>query len=225
MRTANPLLLSVGIHLALAALMLGAFSAVHKTAPIAAEKTALKIVMQPPASEYTLRPIARPQADPLPKVQPVPIPSVPQPIVQVKQPAAVPSKSSAVAPQQIAPALSTPAATSKISDSASVTAPKASPLPIAKESYEEENLGRIRSILMERLVYPKNAVRLKQQGEAIVTFTLETTREVSHITITKSSGFELLDDAAKNLILTSAGEFPKPAKAVRISLPVAYKLR
>lgn len=94
-----------------------------------------------------------------------------------------------------------------------------------QERYEEENLGRIRSILMERLTYPRNALRLKQEGEATVTFTFESDREVSQIAISKSSGFDLLDEAAKNLIITSASEFPKPSKTVRISVPIAYKLR
>ena len=108
-----------------------------------------------------------------------------------------------------------------------VAAPKAPPPPPPKvqENYEEENLGRIRSILAERLKYPKNALRLKQQGETTVTFTLGTDRSVSQITITKSSEFELLDEAARALIESSASEFPKPSKSVRISVPIAYKIR
>lgn len=191
---------------------------IHKTLPTAPEKIALKILMQSSASEAAI-PAVRPQS------QSLPIPKVPQTITQVKNSPLVPSKPAIAVPQQSVPALSVPTAPYKASEAIPVAVPKVSPPPIAKENYEEENLGRIRSILMERLTYPKNAMRLKQQGEATVTFTLETTREVSQISITKSSGFELLDNAAKNLIESSASEFPKPSKTVRISVPVAYKLR
>ncbi len=226
MHTANPFLLSVGIHLTLAALIIGALSVVYKTVPIAPEKIALKILMQPPMYEASV-PMAQPKQQPLQKnIQSAPIPVVSRVMPQTKKPALEQTKPIATVPQQSIPVFTAPAVTSKIPDAIPATVPKASPpQPTKAENCEEENLGRIRTILMERLTYPKNALRLKQQGEAIVTFTLESNREVSHISISKSSDFELLDDAAKNLIIHSASEFPKPSKAVQISVPISYKLR
>lgn len=103
--------------------------------------------------------------------------------------------------------------------------PPAPPPPNAQANYEEENLARIRTILAERLTYPKNALRLRQQGEVIVSFMLSPEKEITGLTIAKSSEFELLDDAARRLIETSASEFPKPAKTVKITVPIGYKIR
>lgn len=198
---------------------------IHKTVPIVPERISLKILMHPEAASETKISVAKPLPQPLQKsLQPVPQPKVPQVLPQPKKPPLEQSTITALPQKSIPTAVP---ATPKASEAIPAVAVKAS-APVAQksqETYEEENLGRIRTILMERLTYPKNALRLKQQGEATVTFTLETTREVSQITISKSSGFELLDDAARNLIQSSAGEFPKPSKSVRISVPIAYKLR
>lgn len=101
------------------------------------------------------------------------------------------------------------------------------PLPPVnvQAEYEEENLGRIRTLLAERLKYPKNALRLKQQGDVLITFTLSPSGGVSAIAIAKSSDFGMLDDAARTLIESTAPLFPKPSKNIRISLPIEYKIR
>lgn len=226
MRSPHPFLLSVGIHLSLAALIIGALSVVHKALPTADEKVTLKLLLNSPESIPAI-PIVQPSL-PIPKtVEPLiaPKPKQPQTPVPAKTPALVQSKPTAVAPQTapaIAPAIKAPETTAQTTPKAPPPPP---PPPKAEENYADENLGRIRSILAERLKYPKNALRLKQQGETIVTFTLETNRDVSNIVITQSSGFELLDEAAKNLIESSANLFPKPSKAVRISVPIDYKIR
>ncbi|ADR32755.1 TonB family protein [Sulfuricurvum kujiense DSM 16994] len=229
MRSANSFFISVGIHLSLAALMIGTLSAVRKNTPAAEEKMVLNLLTQTPAPKFP-EPVAKPQ----PPVQP----KVPLPAVKPPEARPVPQPKKTVT-EQSKPFMNTPVQTAPLAPNVSSVPParvteqpiqpqaiKAVP-PAQKqqERYEEENLGRIRSILMERLTYPKNALRLKQEGEATVTFTFEPDREVSQISITKSSGFDLLDEAAKNLIISSASEFPKPSKTVRISVPIAYKLR
>lgn len=209
--------------------MIGTLSAVRKNTPAAEKKIVLNLLTQTPAPKFS-EPVVKPQ----PPVQPkVPLPAVkPQearPVPQPKKTVTEQSKPIMNIPVQTAPLVpnvpSVPLARvteQPIQPQATKAGP---PAQKQQERYEEENLGRIRSILMERLTYPKNALRLKQEGEATVTFTFETDREVSHISITKSSGFDLLDEAAKNLIISSASEFPKPSKTVRISVPIAYKLR
>lgn len=188
----------------------------------------LNLLTQTPVSKFP-ESVAKPQ----PLVQPkVPLPAVPpeaRPVPQPKKTVTEQSKPLMNIPVQtapLAPNVSSVSLAKSIEQPSQPLVTKAAP-PAQKqqEHYEEENLGRIRSILMERLTYPKNALRLKQEGEATVTFTFETDREVSQISISKSSGFELLDEAAKKLILSSAAEFPKPSKTVRISVPIAYKLR
>jgi protein TonB len=221
-RTPHPFLLSVGIHLTLAALIIGAVSVIHKTLPVITETTSLKVLLHTPESVLSI-PIKSPE--PIQKKEepiPLPKPKQIQTPTPIKTPVLVQSKPIPVAPQT-APTISPSVKAPEITAQAVPKAPP--PPPKVEENYAEENLGRIRTILAERLKYPKNAVRLKQQGETIVTFTLDTNREVSNITITQSSEFELLDDAAKKLIESSASLFPKPTKSVRISVPIAYKLR
>lgn len=229
MRHANSFFISLGVHLSLAALMVGALSAVHKSAPVIEEKIALNLLAAEPTTSESPIPVLRPEPAVPPKVlQPTVKPQTPQIVSQPKQTVTEQIKPLMNPQMQTAPAASALAVPSaKVPEQPTQPpAAKAAPsTPKPQEHYEDENLGRIRTILMEKLVYPKNAQRLKQQGEAVVTFTLEPNREVSQITITKSSGFDLLDDAAKTLIETSASEFPKPQKSVRISLPIAYKLR
>ncbi len=221
MRFTNPFFLSVSIHLSLITLVIGALSVVQKTIPIPSQKVPIKILINIPESAPQVRIIPQHSKSIQQPVEPSPEPNQPQIPKPLITQVLVPSKPTITAPQPMPQPVSVP----KAVEPTPIAPPKVSPPPKVEENYAEENLGRIRTILSERLKYPKNALRLKQQGESIVTFTLETDREVSQITITQSSGFELLDDAAKELIEISASEFPKPKKSVRISVPIAYKLR
>lgn len=203
---------------------------VHKKEPQIEEKISLKILPHPSTPEQ-IRPIQPPPVAPKP---PLPSPA-PKPIQQqVTTPPKTPmmSEIKPMKPMQVSP---TPVITpspvvSKIPEATPVVSvakapPIPPPAPKAAEHYEEENLGKIRNLLADRLKYPKNALRLKQQGEASIAFTLNPDRTVSQISITQSSGFEILDDAARTLIEATASEFPKPSKPVRINVPIAYKLR
>lgn len=196
---------------------------VHKALPVVPVITTLKVLLYTPESLLSVPIIKSPE--PIQKKEepiPFPKPKQIQTSTPIKTPVLVQSKPIPIAPQTT-PTLTPTAKAPEITAQAAPKAPP--PPPKVEENYTEENLGRIRTILAERLKYPKNALRLKQQGETTVTFTLDTNRDVSQITITQSSGFELLDDAAEKLIESSASLFPKPAKSVRISVPIAYKLR
>lgn len=228
MRTTNPFLISVGIHLALFALSIGALSVLYKTVPMAPEKIKLKLLIPPSQTDVAVPPVPLQPQQPITKTVATPVhtPKPEQPsVITPPKPTVLPQKTPVAPTIQPSAPVSVPIPVAKPVETIPVAAPKAPPPPKVQETYEEENLGKIRSILAERLKYPKNALRLKQQGEAIVTFTLGTDRSVSQITITKSSEFELLDEAARDLIESSASEFPKPSKSVRISVPIAYKLR
>lgn len=227
MRTTNPFLISVGIHLTLFALSIGALSVLHKTMPIPVEKIKLKILIPTSEPEVSAPPTPiQPQQPVMKAVVPAPVPETQKPrVITPPKPSVIP-QNAPVAPMFQPPVpVATPTSVVKTAEVIPAAVPKAPPPPKVQENYEEENLGRIRSILADRLKYPKNALRLKQQGESTVTFTLGTDRTVSQITISQSSGFELLDEAARSLIESSASEFPKPSKSVRISVPIAYKLR
>ena len=222
MRTANPFILSVGIHLALAALLIGVLSAVQKIVPTVPEKTILKILLQPSVSSVSAPSVQQPKPEPIEPQKP--LFEQPRKVETLTPRVTMESKPNIPTPSIASKPEAMPLAVSKVAEISPTIIPKASP-PKVEENYEEENFGRIRTILAERLKYPKNALRLKQQGETMVTFTLGNNREISQITISQSSGFELLDDAAKDLIESAATEFPKPKKTVRITVPIAYRLR
>lgn len=199
----------------------------HKTMPIPVEKIKLKILIPTSEPEVSAPPTPiQPQQPVMKAVVPAPVPETQKPrVITPPKPSVIP-QNAPVAPMFQPPvSVAAPTSVVKTAEVIPTAVPKAPPPPKVQENYEEENLGRIRSILADRLKYPKNALRLKQQGESTVTFTLGTDRTVSQITISQSSGFELLDEAARSLIESSASEFPKPSKSVRISVPIAYKLR
>ncbi|MGD9655962.1 MAG: TonB family protein [Sulfuricurvum sp.] len=175
-----------------------------------------KPVIQSVKASLTPQPTIKPK--PIQKI--VPAPAMPSTVKPSIQPNPVPTP---VVSQPAAAPTSVATAKTAESDAPKKTAPP--PPPKVEENYEDNHLGEIRSILAERLKYPKNARRLNQQGEVSVTFTLSQNGEVSQIAITKSSGFDLLDEAARTLITAASPEFPKPSKSVRITVPISYTLR
>lgn len=222
---------SLSIHAILIALGAGAYYSANKPEPKPV-KIPIKLLDYTVDNSAVLsdaKPIIPPKAVPVQTISHVPKtplndskqndPVVIQPPKPPAPTAAEPSPApTASAPKTQQPVPETPRI---------VPQPPAIPAPPVnvQARYEEENLGLIRTILSERLVYPKNALRLHQQGDVIVSFMLSPEKEITGLTITKSSEFELLDDAARRLIETSASEFPKPAKTVKITVPIGYKIR
>ena len=183
-----------------------------------------EIPTPPPAQPET-----PPSLEPTPeKIEPLPIPhpdvSKPKPVASVKpSPAPEQTRSEPTKPAVPAPS---PASSAQPATPANVEpSPKPSPAVNVQAQYEEENLAKIRAILAARLTYPKNALRLHQQGEVTASFNLTPSGEVTNLSISRSSEFDLLDSAALKLIETSASEFPKPSKTVRITVPILYKIR
>ena len=81
----------------------------------------------------------------------------------------------------------------------------------------------------ERLkTYPKNAKRLNQEGEVIVHFVILSDGTITDISLQKSSGFGMLDEAAVKLITTLAKLKPIPKELSMdkydITLPIDYSL-
>lgn len=191
------------------------------TLPSAEKRVAVSLRTYAPQSASAQPAPAVPAAQPQPS-KPLAVPKVPE------RPSPVQTKS-AVTAAVAAPAVPTPPTPAlKAAPPAAVPESvrkevKAAPPP--EKNYEEENLGQIRTILAQRLKYPKNALRLKQQGEVKLTFTLHPSKEVSALCVIQSSGFEMLDNAARDLILSTAHEFPKPSKPVQITVPIGYKIR
>ncbi|WP_298690483.1 energy transducer TonB [uncultured Sulfuricurvum sp.] len=223
------LLLSVGIHFTLIVSAIVLANIVHTPLPQSEKELILKVLLSPVAQKHEVTPVQPPvpaKKEPQPTIKPkpiqkiVPAPAMPSTVKPSIQPNPVPTP---VVSQPAAAPTSVATAKTAESDTPKKTAPP--PPPKVEENYEDNHLGEIRSILAERLKYPKNARRLNQQGEVSVTFTLSQNGEVSQIAITKSSGFDLLDEAARTLITAASPEFPKPSKSVRITVPISYTLR
>lgn len=213
---------SLAIHLLIAAAGWSAYQA-FKTPPPVETRLSLSLASYTPlrteaiAQNPTVTPPPKPQETPTIPKQPTTQPSIAAKVMSAAVPApAKPLQSAASVTPSPAPIVA-PAVRQEVK--------AAPPPPPTEEKYEEENIAKIRAILAERLKYPKNALRLKQQGEVKVTFTLTPSREVGALSVTQSSGFEMLDEAACDLIETSASEFPKPQKSVRITVPIGYKIR
>lgn len=217
------LLLSVGIHFTLIVSAIVLANIVRTPLPQSEKELILKVLLSPVAQKPEVTPVQPPvpaKKEPRPIQKIVPAPSMPSTVKPSIQPNPVPTP---VVSQPAAAPTSVATAKTAESDAPKKTAPP--PPPKVEENYEDNHLGEIRSILAERLKYPKNARRLNQQGEVSVTFTLSQNGEVSQIAITKSSGFDLLDEAARTLITAASPEFPKPSKSVRITVPISYTLR
>lgn len=112
----------------------------------------------------------------------------------------------------------------KITPQVPLTQPLTPPINV-EEQYLDDHLSTIRDILVKYRKYPSQAVRLKQEGSVKVTFRLKQNGEVEDVRLVGSSGFEILDEDALNLIQKSAEYFPKPPKTVRITVPLNYTLK
>lgn len=169
-------------------------------------------------------PKVSPQKTPLTKsATPTPIsakPAVPVPVL----PATVPSPTKPTTVVQAAPSVEIPK-TAPLPKAAAIPAPPQSPPPNIEKEFLNAHLGEIRALLIQNLKYPRNAQRLKMQGEVRVSFRLKSDGSVENVEVSQSSGFEILDEDAKALIKNTAPQFPKPSKNISLSVPLAYLLR
>jgi protein TonB len=89
--------------------------------------------------------------------------------------------------------------------------------------YARRNYTYIQRRIRDRLVYPSPARRAGIQGVAEITFTIHENGRVSAVTVQKSSGSAVLDDAAVEAVLAAA-PFPRPPAPARLAIPVSFRL-
>ncbi|MDD2267619.1 energy transducer TonB [Sulfuricurvum sp.] len=227
MRTTQPFILSVGIHIALITLFFGGISVLRKQEPIFVEKIALKILSQPSTQPVT--PLVQPKKSVPEPPKPTAVPKSVQPHV-VTPPKIQPAvENTAPVPKAVIPAPQPPVpviAKASLSEPTEVKVPAAQPKEQPpkhqKEEYVYAHADKVQEILNQRKVFPKIARNLKQSGEVIIAFDFTPSGEANNIRIVKSSGFESLDDAAKELIKSSASLFPKPRENVPVTVPIEY---
>jgi protein TonB len=77
--------------------------------------------------------------------------------------------------------------------------------------------------------YPRRAVRLRQEGEVVVGFTIRRDGVIDELHIIESSGSTLLDKSARATVEKTSGQLPFPEELERrqwqFTIPINYSLR
>jgi protein TonB len=94
---------------------------------------------------------------------------------------------------------------------------------LARE-YVRRNFDYISRRVRSKLVYPAQARRTGLDGAVEVLFTLNIDGSVSGVSVKKSSGSEMLDEAATAAI-KSAAPFRAPPVSTKLLIPVVFNLR
>ena len=155
---------------------------------------------------------------PLPKPEPRPEPKIeskvePKPAITAPAPTATP-----------APVVNTNLAANNKSI-ASAPAQKVAQELNLSNAQSDEDFSKVIAAVKKHKNYPNNARRMKHQGVVEVRFLLKTDGSIDEIKVTKSSGFESLDNGALENVKKASSEFPKPKEARYLRFPIAFTLR
>lgn len=222
MRTKRSFFLSIFLH---AGIITGAV-ALSALSQEKEEEVVLELVLSEPVSSNEEQLVVKQTVSVPQRIQPTQ-PNIAtmvssDPIVKAQKPDPKVEKEVVLPPQ--------PVAVAQVTQNESKVVPISKPMPPispvdAEEQYLDDHLSTIRDILVKYRKYPSQALRLKQEGAVKVTFRLKQNGDVEDIRVVGSSGYEILDDDAMALIQKSAEYFPKPPKAVRITVPLNYALK
>lgn len=184
---------------------------VQKTLLSSPEKIKFKVLLhsQEPQSDTPLIQSVHPIKK---TVQPIPQPIHSPTPPPVKTSPLVANKPTQIS-QQPAPSIAPSTPVTK-AEPFPVATPKTPPPPEPKPEYKYPHKNEAQSILKQNIVCTKNMKRLKLSGIVFLSFDLSPDGEAKHITITQSSGNELLDEAVEQQIKTLAPLLPKPAETV-----------
>ena len=89
----------------------------------------------------------------------------------------------------------------------------------------DEDFSKVIAAVKKYKSYPNNARRMKHQGVVEVRFLLKTDGSIDELKVTKSSGFESLDNGALENVKKASSEFPKPKEARYLRFPIAFTLK
>jgi protein TonB len=104
------------------------------------------------------------------------------------------------------------------------TAPSTADENELRTNYIKGNYSYIQNLIRRKLIYPQQAKRMGIKGTVGILFTINADGTVSDVTVDKSSGHDILDQAAMDAIL-KASPFPKPPLMAQIAIPIDFKLR
>ena len=153
-----------------------------------------------PKPEHRPEPKIEPKVEPKPAITaPAPI-ATPAPVVNSNLPAN--NKSIASAPAQ------------KVAQELNLS-----------NAQSDEDFSKVIAAVKKHKSYPNNARRMKHQGVVEVRFLLKTDGSIDELKVTKSSGFESLDNGALENVKKASSEFPKPKEARYLRFPIAFTLK
>ena len=169
---------------------------------------------KPEPKKVEKKPEPKPEPRPEPKIEPKVEPK-PEPTPAVTAPAPIATP---------APAVNTnlPANNKSI---ASAPAQKVAQELNLSNAQSDEDFSKVIAAVKKHKSYPNNARRMKHQGVVEVRFLLKTDGNIDELKVTKSSGFESLDNGALENVKKASSEFPKPKEARYLRFPIAFTLR
>ena len=169
---------------------------------------------KPEPKKVEKKPEPKPEPRPEPKIEPKVEPKPePTPAVTAPAPTATP-----------APAVNSnlPANNKSI---ASAPAQKVAQELNLSNAQSDEDFSKVIAAVKKHKSYPNNARRMKHQGVVEVRFLLKADGSIDELKVTKSSGFESLDNGALENVKKASSEFPKPKEARYLRFPIAFTLK
>ena len=165
---------------------------------------------KPEPKKMEKKPLPKPEPRPEPKIEPK---VEPKPAITAPAPTATP-----------APVVNSnlPANNKSI---ASAPAQKVAQELNLSNAQSDEDFSKVIAAVKKHKSYPNNARRMKHQGVVEVRFLLKTDGSIDELKVTKSSGFESLDNGALENVKKASSEFPKPKEARYLRFPIAFTLR
>ena len=165
---------------------------------------------KPEPKKVEKKPLPKPEPRPEPKIEPK---VEPKPAITAPAPTATP-----------APVVNSnlPANNKSI---ASAPAQKVAQELNLSNAQSDEDFSKVIAAVKKHKSYPNNARRMKHQGVVEVRFLLKTDGSIDELKVTKSSGFESLDNGALENVKKASSEFPKPKEDRYLRFPIAFTLK
>ena len=165
---------------------------------------------KPEPKKVEKKPLPKPEPRPEPKIEPK---VEPKPAITAPAPTATP-----------APAVNSNLPANNKSIAAAPAQKVAQELNLSN-AQSDEDFSKVIAAVKKHKSYPNNARRMKHQGVVEVRFLLKTDGSIDELKVTKSSGFESLDNGALENVKKASSEFPKPKEARYLRFPIAFTLR
>ena len=165
---------------------------------------------KPEPKKVEKKPLPKPEPRPEPKIEPK---VEPKPDITAPAPTATP-----------APVVNTNLPANNKSIAAAPAQKVAQELNLSN-AQSDEDFSKVIAAVKKYKSYPNNARRMKHQGVVEVRFLLKTDGSIDELKVTKSSGFESLDNGALENVKKASSEFPKPKEARYLRFPIAFTLK